>query len=592
MRCFAGDAMMRDDDSRDVPADGDWNSQPAQWEPEPRQADDASIRFGVELPPPSVPALPEEAPSWWNTRSPTVVLPQRIPRAAPRVRRGVSRRAVLVGAGAGALGLGALGAGAGVLLSRENASSAIPNVFDAQAGQVAHLLRRAGFGPSPADYADYLNAGVHGSIDRLLNYSSIPDDLDSRLAALNLDFSKQADVVRWWLLRMIYSKHPLEEKMTLFWHGVLTSALSKVGGKKGYPFLIQQNNTLRKLAFGRFDDLIHAVSIDPAMLIWLDGHTSTGRSPNENYARELMELFTMGIGNYTQDDVHQGALALTGWTIRNGQGVFVPGRHYNGAVTYLGQTGPMGLADVVRLVCAHPSTPKHIAWRMWSFFVYENPSDADVQPLVDAYHTSSHNIGAMVKAMLASSQFFSAKAYRARVKSPVEFVIGAIRGLGVTTDAAPLPVVLDNMGQLPFDPPNVSGWDGDKVSGAWVSTQAWMTRVNFINALVAAASGIPLRSGKQASTLQVAASHIASSPIQQVITQRKMAKPQEIADYYIAALLDNNVAVERKAVVYNALTSGPTSGPSFTLAGGAKVPAAAVRNALYLAMSMPDYHLN
>ena len=587
---------MRENDSRDRTPDGGWNGQPIQREPgQARPADgggpgwsrtnDPDMGYAANVPTPPVVEGAGDEPSWWNTRAPTVVLPQP-PLPATHAKRTVSRRAVLIGAGAGTLGLGALGLGAGALLSRITSRGGMPDVFAAQAGQVGHLLRRAGFGLSPADYADYLDAGVQGSIDRLLNYSAIPDDLDSRLQALNLDFSKSSQVARWWLLRMVYSKHPLEEKMTLFWHGVLTSALSKVGGKKGYPFLIQQNNTIRKLAFGRFDDLLRAVSIEPAMLIWLDGRTSTGRSPNENFARELMELFTMGIGNYTQDDVHQGALALTGWTIRNGKGVFIPARHYNGTVTYLGHTGKMGLDDVVRLVCAHPATPRYIAWRMWSFFVYENPSDADLRPLVDAYNANDHSIAAMVKAMLTSSQFFSEKAYRARVKSPTEFVAGAIRALNIETDAAQLPGVLASMGQLPFDPPNVSGWDGDKVSGAWVSTQAWMTRVNFVNALVAAASGMPVHGSKSG------AGYTANSPIQQVITQRQMQTTREVADYFIAVLLDNNVAADRRAVVYDALTSGPSTGAAFTLAGGAKVPAAAVRNALYLAMSMPEFHMS
>src|SRR5262249_25175329 len=225
------------------------------------------------------------------------------------------------------------------------------------------------------------------------------------------------------MLRAIYSRRPLEEKMTLFWHGVLTSSLTKIGGKQGYPLLLQQDKLLRTQALGRFDDLVRAITVDPAMLWWLDGGLSTGSNPNENYARELMELFTMGLsdaaGNptYTQDDVHQGALALTGWTVRRAslQSVLVPARQYTGMVTFLGQTGRFGVDDVVRLVCAHPETGRHLAWRMWSFFVFEHPSDADLQPLVAAYHKSDHSIAAMVRAMLTSPAFFGEKAYRARV---------------------------------------------------------------------------------------------------------------------------------------------------------------------------------
>ncbi|MGH2517744.1 MAG: DUF1800 domain-containing protein, partial [Ktedonobacterales bacterium] len=507
--------------------------------------------------------------------------------------------AVLIGAGAGAVGLGAIGAGVGLLLSHQQQQQGAANIFSTDAGQIAHLLRRAGFGPSNADIGDYLNAGVSGAVDRVLNYSSINDDLDSRLSAMSFNFDNAQDVVRWWTLRMIYSKRPLEEKLTLFWHGVLTSALSKVGGKKGYPLLIQQNKLLRAKAMGKFDDLIAAISTDPAMLIWLDGHTSTGKSPNENYSRELMELFTLGIadanGNptYTQDDVHNGALALTGWVIRpNGNGtasgVFEPKRHYTGSVTYLGQTGQLGLNDVVRLVCAHPSTSYHIAWRMWSFFVYENHSQSDLQPLIDAYTKNDHNIGAMVTAMFKSPQFFSAKAYRARVKSPPEFVIGAVRGLGIQTDGTGLSAILNDMGQLPFDPPNVSGWDGDKVSGIWMSTQAWMTRVNFVNELLAAASGIPLKRTKNGAN----SPNTANSPLQQLITSRQIGSTADLANYFVAALLDNNVTNDRQALIRDAIGGAASGGASFTLHGGGKVSTAAVRSALYLVMSMPEYQMN
>src|SRR5262249_38951993 len=155
------------------------------------------------------------------------------------------------------------------------------------------------------------------------------------------------------------------------------------------------------------------VTVDPAMLWWLDGRLSTGRNPNENYARELMELFTIGLsdtaGNptFTQGDVQQAALALAGWTVRRAslQSVLVHARQHTGTVTFLGQTGRLGVDEVVRLVCAHPATGRHLAWRMWSFFVFENPSDADLRPLVDAYYKSDHSIAAMVRAMLTSPAF-------------------------------------------------------------------------------------------------------------------------------------------------------------------------------------------
>lgn len=505
----------------------------------------------------------------------------------PPAKRGVSRRAVLIGAGAGALGLGAVGAGLGFALSHRNSAGELPNVFATDAGQINHLLRRAGFGPTPSDLAEYIDAGVSGAIDKLINYGSTPDGLDF-LGGMKFDFTMPQDLIRWWLLRMTYSKRPLEEKMTLFWHGVLTSALSKVGGKNGYPYLIQQNNLLRAKAMGRFDDLIRGITTDPAMLYWLDGRTSTGQKPNENFSRELMELFTLGIGNYTQDDVHNGALALAGWTINRatGKGVLVPRNQYKGTVTYLGQTGNFGVDDVVRIVCAQPSTPRFIAWRMWSFFVYETDlNDSALQPMVDAYNSSNHSISAMVRAMFTSSAFTSDKAYRARVKSPIEFVVGAVRGLGLETDGKSLIGVTQTIGQVPFDPPDVSGWPGDKVSAGWLSTQAWMTRVNFINALVAFAAGTPNGKGAQQSSAT-------SSAVQQTINSRQIGSAQDLANYYTAALLDGHLADDRRAVVFDALTKAPTGGATLTLHGGQKLPAAGVRQMLYLLMSGPEYQMN
>ena len=559
-----------------------------------------------------VPASGGRPASYWQPpSSPPGMPPAPAVSGATPHRRGISRRKLLVGAGAGVLGAGAVATGLGFYLTHRG-DNGIANIFASDASQIMHLLRRAGFGPSPDDINTYLSLGVSGSIDRLINYSGVANDIDAKLAALNLDFSKTDDVIRWWVLRMLYSPRPLEEKLTLFWHGVLTSAFTKVGGKRGYPLMIQQNQLLRAHALGRFDDLIAAISIDPAMLLWLDGNKSTGRSPNENYARELMELFTLGITdqngkpNYTQNDVHQGALALTGWHIAVGggkaQGVFTPARHYNGSVTFLGHSGPMGLDDVVRLVCAHPSTGYHIAWRMWSFFVSENPSAAQLKPLADAYYSSNHSIKAMVEAMLSSPDFFSSAVYRARVKSPVEFVVGAVRALGFSTSAQGVSALMASMGQVPFDPPNVSGWDGDKVSANWVSTGGWMARVNFINQLVAAASGIAVRTGvgqsaatQGSSQRNTGGANVAGSALQQLITTRGIATPTALADYFIAALVDNQIDATRRAMVHDAVNA-PASGPTFALAGSATakatVPAASVRDALYLVMSMPEYQMN
>ncbi len=599
--------MHDDNPSWGTPPDP-WNQGPAgpsaqqPWVPsEPPNAPDLPPGAFVAPGPDNTPTrlLPGGVPSWappGYASTPVAPLP-----AAPdaRPRRGVSRRAVLIGAGAVTLGLGAAGTSLGFWLSHRNA---IPDVSNA--GQIFHLLRRAGFGARPGEIGEYLSLGVSGSIDRLLDPASVPDDLDTRLSALHIDLTRPLDMQRWFLLRMIYSKRPLEEKMTLFWHGVLTSSYREVGGTRGYPSIIPQNQLLRTHALGRFDDLIRAITIDPAMMWYLDLRVSTAQAPNENYARELMELFTMGLSldgvpNYTQNDVVAGARALTGWTLRNGKAVFVPGRHDGGTKAYLGHTGTLGLDDVVQIVCEHPATPYHIAWRMWNFFVAEKGpnvtrDDADLKPLVDAYHQQHHSIAAMMRALLTSPAFFSPKAYRQRIKSPAEFVVGAIRALEQVTDGRNLPQLLTLMGQELFNPPNVSGWDGDKVSSTWLSTQAWMTRVNFINALlgVASAATAPRASG---GTTAGGAPASSTSALQTLINTRQIATRGAFLDFFAQSLLDNQLDADRRATISDYLAqaaSAPTGGPALTLHGSATLPAAAARGALYLLMSMPEYQLS
>lgn len=522
------------------------------------------------------------------SRSRVSVAPSRPP------RRGVSRRAVVLGAAGAAVGVGAVGAATGYALTHLDnpllSSLRHLTSIAEDAHKVTHLLRRAGFGASPAELGDYLHLGVSGATERLLNYASVTNDVDARLAAFNFTFDTRINLQRWWLARMLLTKRPLEEKMTLFWHGVLTSSFSRIGKPYQLPLMIDQNSLIRTHAMGRFDDLVRGVSTSPAMLYWLDGHSSTGTKPNENYSRELMELFTLGIGHYTQDDVTAGAKALSGWVVRNGQGVFEPHRFYQGTVTYLGHTGHLGLDDIVKIVCAHPATPQRIARLLWSFFVFEEPSQSDVQPLVDAYQKSDHQISAMVRAMLTSPAFFSDKAYRARVKSPVEFTVGAVRATGLTPTAPLLTMMaqqLTTMGQTVFDPPNVAGWPGDKVSAAWLSTQTWITRVNFINQLMGVATG------EQGNHLGGATS-ASASPLQAIITAQHIAKPEDLVNSFVSLLLDNHLASDRRAIVLDALTSAATAGAgaTFTLSGGATLPAAAVRQALYLLMSMPEYQMN
>src|SRR5437660_2174089 len=355
----------------------------------------------------------------------------------------------------------------------------------ATAPQIGHLLRRGGFGARSEELSVYQNLGFGGAVDRLINYQQASeDDTENRLKALNLNLVKPTDQQRWWLLRMAWTQRPLLEKMTLFWHGVLVSSYRKVGGAMAYGRMMVQNQFFREHAFDTFDNILLGITTDPAMLFYLDLTKSTKKAPNENYARELMELFTLGLGHYTQQDVYEAAAALTGWHVKGLTSRYLPRDHNDLTKTFLGQTGNFDYKDVVRILANHPATPWFIGRKLFTFFVYENPSSDDLKPLVDTYVQSGHNMGAVMRTLLLSPQFSLPKAYRSRVKSPTEYVVGAYRALGMHTNGMGLNTATTLMGQTLFDPPNVAGWPGDKVSGLWLNSGTWMTRLNYIDALL------------------------------------------------------------------------------------------------------------
>jgi len=492
--------------------------------------------------------------------------------------QGLSRRAFL--AGSAALGIAGLSAGLGLsmdqLISATHRSShdgPLPS-----AAQLGHLLRRAGFGVSSADFATYMPLGIDGAVDRLLNYPNIPDDVDQRLMALNLDLSRIADLQQWWLLRMAWTRRPLLEKMVLFWHSLLTSSYQKVGGPKHFSFLYNQNQFFRAHALDRFDTILMGITIDPAMMIWLDLARSRKEAPNENYARELMELFTMGVGHYTQQDVHESARALTGWTIdfATGQAAFRPRLHDDGTKTFLGQTGNFDAHDIVTIIARQPVTGQYICRRLFTFFVYEQPDDRTLQPFVDVYFQSGHSIGAVVRAILTSPVFFSARAYRARIKSPVEYMAGILRALGGQLNKQLTHQMLILTGQELFNPPNVAGWPGTMASATWINSGTWIARLNFADLLL---TGRP---------------HLVNMPvdIQGIIAQNHLDTPARLVNYLLGLLVDGNVSQECRAMLVNYLVAPASSGAMISLSSGQRLPADRVRGLLYLLLSMPEYQLN
>lgn len=538
-----------------------YNNQPT----EPRN------KIDVSQGPVSAPTSEQEIPAPSKPATITPTKPQ------------LSRRKFI---GASIVGLAGVGIVGGVATEQWIQHGGLNSLFHAgsmaSSTQIGHLLRRAGFGASPDELATYRSLGFNGAVDRLINYQQVSDDnMENRLKALNLDLNKPLDQQRWWLLRMAWTQRPLLEKMTLFWHGVLTCSFHKVGGKQGFMRMIIQNQFLRTHAFDTFDTILLGITADPAMLFYLDLTKSRKNTPNENYARELMELFTLGLGNYTQQDVTAGAESLTGWHVKGLSAHYVPADHSDMTKSYLGQTGNFDYKDVVRILANHPAAAQFICHKLFTFFVHENPTNDDLKPLVDTYVHSGHNMGAVMNTLLLSPQFSSSRAYRSRVKSPTEYTVGAFRSLNMSGDGNGLPNLVTLMGQTVFDPPNVAGWPGDKVSALWLNSGTWMTRLNYIDTLLS--RGTFTRQGS-ASPLNV----------QAIVNANSIESPEHFVDYFSSFLLDGVVASGRRQQFLNYFTTTDSSrgGVRITLTNGKSYPLGRVRGTLYLIMTSPEYQLN
>ncbi|MBV8603027.1 MAG: DUF1800 domain-containing protein [Candidatus Eremiobacteraeota bacterium] len=346
--------------------------------------------------------------------------------------------------------------------------------------QAAHLARRSGFGATPAEVATLAGLGVERAVDLRLHPADA--DLDFPAYPATDELYNQKTAVRaaqmWWLDRMLRTKHPLVEKMTLFWHGHFATSIRKVPA----PLMAEQIDLFRAQGLGNFRTLLLNVSQNPAMLVWLDNRFNVKAHPNENYARELMELFALGLGNYTEDDVREAARAFTGWTLdKNLRFTFIPARHDDGTKTFLGRTGNFGGEDIVNIVVSQPISQRFIARKLLEFFVYSDPEPELIESAAAVYAYSGYDIGKTLGTILRSNVFYSSRAYRALPKSPLEFTIGTLRLLQVATVPANSIYLLQRMGQEPLAPPSVKGWDGGPT---WINTSTLLSRFNFINQIV------------------------------------------------------------------------------------------------------------
>jgi uncharacterized protein (DUF1800 family) len=302
-------------------------------------------------------------------------------------------------------------------------------------------------------------------------------------AAIQPGQDQRRDLQFWWMTEMLSSEQPLAERMVLFWHNHFTSSLKKV---KYMPAMYRQNELFRREALGNFGTLLKEVARDPAMLAYLDGARSVARQPNENFARELLELFTLGEGHYGEADIKAAARAFTGWSTdkETGKFVFHADQHDDGQKTFLGKTGRLGGDDVLNILLADPRTSRTVVEKLWREFVSLVPEPAEVARLAKVFLDGGYEMKPLLRAMFLSEAFRDPANRGALIKSPLDFVLGAATHLGVSAaDDVGLLRMLQGLGQVPFDPPNVKGWPGGE---RWITSYTLLLRQQFARRMIEA----------------------------------------------------------------------------------------------------------
>lgn len=349
--------------------------------------------------------------------------------------------------------------------------------------RAAHLFRRAGFGASPRELAQALESSPAASLDRLFNPG--PDAETSATAADRLFETATSSggaprLAAAWMYRLIGTPDPLREKMTLFWHGHFATSADKVTESR---LMLTQNQLFRSQALGDFGTLVAEMARDPAMLIYLDSATNRKAHPNENFARELMELFCLGEGHYTEQDVAEIARCFTGWEVRRFNYRFNRYEHDTGTKRFLGRTGEFGGEDAVRIVLEQEAAPRFIAKKLFQWFICDEPEPPAelVEPLARHFRESDLDIASLVQMILRSELFFSDQMVGRKIRSPVELVVGLLRGFEATADANMLAQGVAEIGQSLFYPPNVKGWPGGR---NWIDSSTLLGRANLVRRLL------------------------------------------------------------------------------------------------------------
>jgi hypothetical protein len=456
--------------------------------------------------------------------------------------------------------------------------------------RVGHLYRRAAFGATMDELDGALRMGPDRAVDQLLQgrTDAQADEIWGMVTRGIRQFNNGDQLPAAWLYRMLYDQHPLREKMTLFWHNHFATSNRKV---QNAGYMLGQNELLRRHALGNFRALLQEMSRDPAMMVWLDIAQSRRGQPNENYARELMELFSLGIPsprqpdrrNYTEQDIREAARAFTGWAIESGQAVFHGNQHDDGDKTVLDQRGRFDASDIVRICLEQEAAPFFITRKLFRFLVSETmtPTTELLEPLARDFRQSDFDFGALVERVLRSNLFFSEHAYRARVKTPVDFALGIVRGLeGHLSHAGherrlgstQLASAMEGLGQRLFYPPSVAGWD---MGRAWLNGQTFLLRQNLALALTATTDD---RFGRRADPAALVRRHDLQRPADQV-------------DFFVRLFLQGDVAdATRRRLLEYIQTASSQSYPFFW--SPADAADQRVRALCHLVLCLPEFQLD
>ncbi len=507
-------------------------------------------------------------------------------------------------------------------------------------GAAAHLMRCGGFSAPPEEIGRLVGQGFEATLSELLDYEAVDDSqMEAGLEAAGFVLIRQnpnngqyrtniGNLQRWWLYRMIHSRRQLLEKMALFWHDHFATSVLQVnyvlGARNGddsldgteKPLSLVQNETLRLHALGNFKEMVHAIARDPAMILFLNNAENRVGNPNENWARELFELFTVGESSesaaYTEFDIQEAARAFTGWTSNLGRQIgerepwdffYAPQWHDFEPKTVLDQVivSPEGHASIVDgervidIIFEQPQTAVFVTRKLWEYFVYNDPSDQIIEELAEVFRSSNYELKPLMRAIFTHPHFMSSKAYRAKIKGPIEFMVGAFRELGVG-DPANIQRISEifGLGQQLFIPPDVGGWTHDE---GWINTGTVIGRFNFMTFVSCNRGrnpGDPPPSDREGlfSFLCRISQSQDQVDIEGIIEQNNLRFAPDLVSYFANAMLQADQTIDDAYTLEEYMNRGPDGLPELFDINDPVMVDTKVRGLIFLLSLLPVYQLN